>query len=628
MHWGKFALAGLSTTIVYLVASASGNAADNQPPGAVEVIVVTAEKRAQDVRDVPATVTAITADKLKAYRVTSIVDLPTLSPGLQVSQSAGMVQLNIRGINAGITQGTFESPVATSVNGFYIAHPYALVGAFLDVSRVEVIEGPQGTLYGRNATAGAVNIITNAPTDQFELLASAELSWITDNGAAGGAFGGKETVVANAPFDDGKVRVRLAVQKEDHGGYATRIDQFNNQFPLGDAHNINARLEVAVDLASDLTWTLEGDAFSANDHSTFQDTVGLNSPSDLVGVSVYGGRFSLPESRTLFTDKAGPTKPLIFGFSSTLGWTLSPSTTIRSLTGFRQAEQHSDIEFDGTTAPISSEVDNELSDQFSQEFQLLYDEAPLHVVGGVYYFHDRAKIDLDPVSLLLAPTIPPTFGYVRIEGINKTDAFAVYGDATYSVTEDLDLTVGARYSIESKGGAQNSVVSFVKGGPPLLSNIVPDLPTKNYYSFTPRAVIKYRPWTNVMLYASWSKGFKSGGYNTGDLAQNTPFSPEKISAYELGVKTSFWDDRLGLNASMFYYDYTDLQVSVNRSNTVIIANAASALVKGFELQGDALVTENLSLTGGLMLLDAHFLRGEMVDPLLGGPPQPLDRKST
>ncbi|HVT25439.1 MAG TPA: TonB-dependent receptor [Rhizomicrobium sp.] len=624
MKAGKLAASiGLASGIISIgsLGSALPACAQDAPTvEGIETVVVTAQKRTENVQDVPASVSAITAKQLEAYHISSFGDLPALAPGLTVAEGRAIVQLNIRGINAGITQGTFESPIAASIDGFYVAHPSGLVGAFLDVDRVEVVEGPQGTLYGRNATAGAVNVITNAPTDRYELNLSAEYSRISDNGD-GGAWGGKETVVANAPFDDGKIRARLAIAKEDHGGYFTRIDPSNNTSPEGDRHDISARLRVATDLSSDVVWNVEGDVYYANDHAAFGDFVGLTSDQDLVGVTVYGGRGVGPGRRIYYSDQYYANQPLIYGLSSTLDWTINNELTFRSLSGYRHTGQHNGSDFDASDVYLSAQFDEEIADQYSQELQILYNGEKFHGLAGFYYFQDEAGQDIEH-QLLLGTAIPPVLAPLRLGGVNKTNAYAAFGDATYSLLDNLDVTFGARYSVEIKGGMQNSLLDLSGIGSPDTANIT-TLPDKTFYSFTPRALLKYRPINGVMLYASWSKGFKSGGYNIGDLGQNTPYNPEKITAYEIGAKTEFWDNRVQLNVSAFNYDYTDLQVNVNVAAQVLIENAASALVKGVELQGNALITDDLSVNAGVMFLDAHFLRGEQVDSLRGGPAQPL-----
>lgn len=570
-------------------------------------IIVTAQKRSETLQQVPVSIAAFGDEALKAQGATDIQSVSLLVPGMQISSGEGKVIIAIRGISTNSVIGVTEGSVASNVDGFYVSRPSALIGSLMDVERVEVLKGPQGTLYGRNATAGTINVITKKPSDQLELEASVEGLMIDDNGTGNG-YGIKGSVVANLPLSEA-VRTRFSFMKVNRDGYLTGIYPGNVKKDLQNADEFYARAQIEMDLGDDVTWLLGSDNYWADDRGAFILITGQSRPDvQIAGVPEFE---FIPKSRKIFIDKPVGNKPRTHAFTSTLEWRASDLVTLRSLTQYRYNRYYNFGEFDSTQAPISEYVYRSPTKLFTQEFQANLEAGRLHGVAGVYYYKEKIKIHqfFDIFGTLPGATL-------NLDGTAKTQAFAVFGDLTYSVTDALDVTLGGRFTHEKRDGTQNADFSL---GVPLATNIA-DLPAVSFNAFTPKLVINYKPTNDLTFYASAQRGFKGGGFNIGSLSDNRPYEPEKIDAFEVGAKLRLFDRRLIINAAAFYYDYKNLQVEVIESTESLIRNAAKARIKGFEVDGQIRPVDNLRLDFSASVLDAKAISDDpIINPLFGVP---------
>jgi iron complex outermembrane receptor protein len=548
------------------------------PPGStapakgIEEVVVTAQKRSQRLQDVPIAVTALSSSQLAKRVISSTQALTQVTPGLTFSQNSVFAQPVIRGVGSASTGLGDEANVATYVDGVYMSR---MLGNFYElngIQDVEVLKGPQGTLFGRNATGGAISVNTLAPSS-------------TPAGDASISYGRFNDMVAKG-YLTGPIAPDLA---GNISGYYERRDGFYNYYyPGGEktTNNLNAgaiRAKLAYTPDSPFSVTAEFDYEKSNDatgvegHPLNGDSLGA-----LFGVPTPSGYYDVSANQRPTNDVeqyGGYVKAAYdFGFARLI-----------SISSARHTSDYIQDDADATIAPIFSFDDTEVSTNAQQEFQLVSQgQGPFSWILGTYYFHDSSQYD--PL-LEIAGGTPIASVTADID----TNAFAGYADATYAVTDQLSLTGGVRYSSEHKN---YSAADF---GTQVIDN-----DNKTFQDFTPRAVVSYKPVKDLMLYVSYSKGFKSGEFNPSAF-QVQPVAPEKIQAYEIGFKSQFFD-RLTVNGSGFYYDYTNLQVQVLEAGTgtAILQNAAAAHIHGADLDTTLRVLDGLNTNLGVSYLSGHY----------------------
>lgn len=600
--FGKIFLAGIST--IALSTTAFAQAPANEAASGNEIIV-TAQKRAESLQDVPLSISALNDEALKANNATNLESVSLLVPGVQISSGEAKAIVAIRGISTQSILGVAEGAVAIHIDDYYLTRTNAAIGSFLDVNRVEVLKGPQGTLYGRNATAGTINIITNKPTDKFELSASAEGLMIDDSGS-GNNYGVKGTLVVNAPLNDA-IQTRVAIMKVNRGGYFTGIYPDGHKIDLGNADEWYVRAHIKAQLGDTVSWLVTSDNYWADDKGYFIHITGRSRPDvPIIGTPEFP---FIENSRKIFVDEPFGNTPSMHAITSTLEWTASDNLTLRSLTQYRRTKYSLFGEFDDTWADVSANRYRATSKVFSQEFQASFDVKRLSGIIGLYYLHETLPFE----QYFRLDGVFPTAN-LYLNGVGKTDAYAVFGDLTYALTDTLKLTLGGRYSHEKKDGVQDA--RFQAGDAVLAGNVGP-LDAATFNSFTPKVVIKYEPSQDLTLYASFQKGFKSGGFNIGSLNQNTPYAPEKIDAYEAGVKYRA-GRQFSINAAAFWSDYKNLQLEDSIGNETVIRNAAKARIKGFEFDSAIRPVENLTINLSGMYLDAKATSDQPIfNPLYG-----------
>ncbi|WP_081811399.1 TonB-dependent receptor [Hyphomonas beringensis] len=658
----------------------AGSSAEDTESRTLSTVTVTATRREQSIQDTGASVSALDSDAMRIRSVESVEDIADLVPGLQVSSYQGDTSIFIRGIGTPVIVAGADSSTATYLDGVYLSRAAAIGPGFFDVERVEVLRGPQGTLYGRNATGGAVNIITKRPTDEF----SGEARLIVGNYDRTQVF-----AALSGPVTEG-VRVRLAVQKEDRSGYTTvhlprgalPPSQPDRTFDAEDKHDIVARAKVEFDLTPSAMFTLTGDYYEADDRANvfhfaslgYQEEVPnwLGTREGSQTLPYFGiknsGRISAVASRDIYSAVDYFNKTSVWGLTGRLDWAVG-DYDLQVITGYKDTDPDFQNSFDlGDTfnTYIHRSEDHQ---QWNADFQISSpSEKRFSWIAGGGYFSEENDVQnnifgdfWEPILIqglldLQAANVLPAFPVdipestlcceLHLNGSQETEAFNIFVDTSFDLTDTLTLKAGLRYSEEERDGFQNFDLAFlpaVPGGdlvrfapevmffPNAVSDqrdgVQPDpfgfvvAPVEGPATFdatTPKIALEWAPTDDLLVYASAQRGFKSGGYNIGSN-QRTPYEPEEIWAYEGGVKAGLLEDRLRFNASAFVYDYTNLQAQDSIANQPIIRNVGKAEVKGAELEFAALLSDVFQIDGAVTYLDATFTEGELTEPLRPAP---------
>ena len=610
-------------------------------------IVVTAQRREQALQDVPIAVSAIPGSYLQDRQIQSIEKLSALAPNLQVTKnptSATATVVTMRGSgtqNAGIL---FDPAVGLYLDGVYVGKAAGSIFDVSDLERVEALRGPQGTLYGRNTLAGAINIVTRKPSDQFR--AEADISY--GNYSYYAVRG-----LLNVPLTDtlfvkvsGQVRLRDGFTRlvpDPQGIYLENsktgtLDTLNRRSVIAQVRWLPVG-EVSVDYSFDWSRISESTL-----NGLFAVTPGgiLDSPLPALAgfrMSPYIPANPTNRPKTISNNNRSHQLTKVQGHALTINVPVG-DTTLRSITGYRKFTDNNfapDKDTDGT--PIYNLADPRANfgmvmggaithyDQFSQELQaqgtLLDDQ--LNFTLGAYYFKDDADT-INPQAYFLGASQY----YTRYGG--QTRSYAFYGQAEYQLTDELTLTGGLRYTWERK--RVERVYRTIAGTP-----AVPDFEItraddvhKKFKRVTPAVILAYEPTDTVNLYASYSQGYRSGGFNgeaTTAAVVSTPYKPEINDAFELGAKTQLFDRRLQLNVAGFYQKQKDKQLSVfSASGTAssFIQNAGRARVKGFEIEAVATPFEVLTVQASYGYTSQKYTRFIDVDRTDPANPGPVDVK--
>jgi iron complex outermembrane recepter protein len=570
--------------------------------GELEEVIVTAQRREQRAIDTPLSVTALDAAALDEHQVQAFEDLQTVSPGVQNGDAFGGNRLFIRGIGLTSFASGADPSAAFYVDGVYIARPAAQLGSFFDVDRVEVLRGPQGALYGRNATAGAVNVVTNAPTQDF--------SGYIDETVGNYDLHRTQGAVSGPLDSNGTLLGRLAFDFLNRGGYGY---DYGADHPINDANRQNARLtleykpsdQVDLKLISEFTHEADDDYYVSNFGAYPGNTLaGLHSNGPVPpGIAVI-------DSQNTATNLTGQTNKRT-GFSETANLTinLTDHWSLNSITGWRHFDRHNAEECDGTSAGLGDCAYNDWDRQVSQTLYLSYNSSRWNAIFGLDYFHEDLKnfvpVPFPQFTDVFGPGVPLYEQY----GTMPINAYAAYAQGTYSVTSAFRVTLGGRFSDEKR-----STTGFFAGIPPVPE---PINESKTWSAFTPKVGLEYDIAKDVLWYASATNGFKSGTFDVGQI--NPPIDPEKIWAYESGVKGLFLNHRLEATGAVFFYNYTNLQVNKIIGLATETVNAASARNKGVELTTRAKVTDQLTIDGNVTYLDAIFTNFYSINPLNTSP---------
>lgn len=549
----------------------------------LEDVTVTAGRREEDPQDIPLSVTVHTGEELNAAGIESTLDLPLRTPGFLFSTNAVLGQPYIRGVGSDFVSIGSESTVAIYKDGVYQSRAMGIMADFFDVERVEVVKGPQGTLYGRNATGGAVNIISRIPRP--EVAMEADLLYGNYNKL-------RIQGMVNAPLVEERVFLRLSGLSSDRDGFMKVV----NLDSRTDEEDLRAgRAQLRVLASEDLEVLVSADYMKEKGSRGLGAKVNSNLPAPQV--DLFGG-INPRDPREVYNTFRDWNDLYDLGSSAKITWDGEPFS-LMSLTAYHETDGEILIDIDHTDVDYSASAPNENSKALTQEFQLTSnDKGPLEWVAGVYYLHEKSSQELD---FSLKPYAVRLNTFAR----NATNAYAAFGQASYFITEKWRGTAGLRYSYEDK----HHLIHDGEAG-----TLNKDA-SKGWGALMPKFGLDYSVAENIMAYVSAARGFKSGGFNSAGSGEQ--FDPEFIWSYETGLKSTFLGDRLQWNSAAFYYDYKDLQVQSflnDAPGLFLLENAAKAEVKGIETNLRASLLQNLDMEIGIALLDARFTEYTTPDP--------------
>ena len=622
----------------------------------LDEIIVTATKRATGLQDTPIAITAVSAQKLERQNIDDISEIASFTPNLTFDTTAPVSGLSsgaivfIRGVGQTDFQLTTDPGVGTYVDGVYASRSAGGVLDVLDLERVEVLRGPQGTLFGRNTIGGAINLISKRPGDVF-------------GGNASITAGSRSRLDISANIDipvSDNLRTRLSFSSKNQDGY---VKGLSDDRDLGDVNrdsiravaewtpSDNFKATVAIDggrvkeqnAASKLVGitVVAPGSDTATEFAFDQDTnsvVNTTRPqtpgaptltflynvidATFPGGQPFGPNFITDDLDTTFATGPNGTDLQNVGGSLTLDWQTS-FADIKTITAFRDSTGQFARDADGSPLAVTHtnnfDYDHE---QFSQELQLTGDaiDGALKWVAGAYYFNETGNDNL-------AVTLPQGFGTVLNFASVDNESIAAYVQGTYAITDALSATGGIRYTEDDKsytvpegGGA---IVNGFAGvfGP--LGTSTPFFPAgennEKFDDVSYKLGLDYNFGGGTLVYGSFSTGFKSGGFNTRYLVpvpSVVSFDPETLETFELGVKWQGLDNRVRANLAAFVSDYEDIQLVVYDSGAPLTRNAGTADIKGVEAEITAIVTEGLELSIGTGFTDAEYSEVLPLSPTL------------
>ena len=591
-------------------------------------IVVTARRREETLLNVPIAVTAITGDKLEKTGAVDLTDVQTISPNTTLKDARGTnstLAAFIRGVGQQDPVPGFEAGIGIYLDDVYLTRPQAAVLDIYDVDRIEVLRGPQGTLYGRNTIGGAVKYVTKRLPDDFSLAV---------RGAYGSYNQADAIVTASAPIGS-MLRIGVSGARLSRDGFGRNlylnIPNYNKDIWAGrgtiefETPDSGLFVRITGDYTHDKSAPRNGHRLFAGMltgspvlSNVYDTNSGLNFPKE----DVWAG-----------------------GLSMAVTAKLSQNFTLRSISAWRKDRSFTPIDFDATPSVDVDVPAVYRNEQTSQEFQLLYSSPKLNGLVGFYYLGAKAATGFD---VLLNTTAANFDAYTA--GDVRTETSSVFADFTYDFTPQLSLSVGGRYTWDQRksfiykasllGGPLFGATSEFGGNPTLNLGASTNFRGEaNFKRFTPRASLSFKPNDNHMFYASYSEGFKGGGFDPRGSGTSAPisnaaagrtyqdiynylaFKPEVVKSYEIGWKGSAFDKRLTWALDGFYADYSNVQIPGSVACTIggvasfcgITTNAAKARIKGIELETNAVLARgfagagsNVTLSGALGYIDPKY----------------------
>ncbi len=635
----------------------------------LEEIIVTAQKRAESAQDVPIAITALDAAVLERNQIENVTDLSSFVPNLQFGNFSSTATAAIRGIGYTNTTAGGDPGVALHLDGVYIGRPIATVFRVWDLERMEVLRGPQGTLYGRNTTGGSINFITKRPTDEF-------------GGQIDVGFGEFDHYqvrgVLNLPLSD-SVAARVSAAVDNADGYQ------ENAFPggteAGDRDSVTVRAQLQFDVSDDfdinlsvthsniegvgstsesrfpyptnplLNWvgvpppfanTIFSAAFlNRPDVASFLAPQGIATSDDVRdALGLPPGAFVSPSDPN-FTGLTNDLRPNhvskdsperndqeFTAVTAILTWDTGIGT-FKWTSAYVETSFDSFIDLDASELPLMDLFLEEEQDQVSTELTLASsaDSRTQWIVGAYFFSEDARRFstifadDFDRTGVLFDRTA----GF-RVGGDVEATSYAAFGQISFGISDTVSITAGARMSWDEKDAVINLISPFPAFN---FMTLVSDVPVGDDWSEpTGKVTIDWSPRDNVLFYASYARGYKSGGINlNGNPATNAVYEPEFNDVFEIGVKSQF-AERYQINAALFHNDYTDIQVQTFGAAGAELRNAAEATITGLEVEGLFLLTDSTEFNFALGLLDAEFdsflfIPPGVPVPPVGWPPPPL-----
>jgi iron complex outermembrane receptor protein len=589
------------------------------------VIVVTARRRAENLQDVPIAISAFSAERLENQGALDITDISQITPNTTLENSRGTnstLTAFIRGVGQQDPVPGFEAGVGIYLDDVYLNRPQAAVLDIYEVERIEVLRGPQGTLYGRNTIGGAVKYVTKMLPQDFSLKV---------RGTYGTYDQAEGVVTVSAPLGD-IVRVGGTLARLSRGGFGDNInirglENYNRDvwagrgtFEIG-GYGAPVLIRISGDYTRDKSDPRNGHRL------------------------IPGIRSGTPVLNDVYDTRAGLNNPRqdieAFGLAMNISAELTDNLTLRSISAWRKDDSFTPIDFDALPAIDVDVPAVYRNEQVSQEFQLLYEGERLKGLVGFYYLDAKASTAFD---VLLFTTLANLNAFTA--GDVRTDTWSVFGDFTYDFTDQLSLSLGGRYTVDKR----NSTIlrqtklgrSAEFGGTPVVLATTSNFNGEaRFTDFNPRASLSFKPNEDHLFFAGYSQGFKGGGFDPRGLSTAAPdtnrdgvrsqqeifdflsFEPETVDSYELGWKGSFADNAINLALTGFYADYTNVQVpgsagfdsngdGVNDTFIGVTTNAGKAEFKGIEFEGNAVFAREFAGSGSFLSFNATlgYIDGE------------------
>lgn len=522
-------------------------------------IVVTALKRSQSLQEVPASISAVSGDMMAERGIADIRDVSKIVPNLIWGEHFGTTLITIRGAGSNVDSGATEPTVALYVDGIYLPRSDMATFRAVDLDRVEVLRGPQGTLYGRNATGGAINMISQAPSEEFTGKVTLSAGQRDEYGVSGYVSG------SIAPG----ISVRLSGGREKQDGFLTVT---NTGQKLGGVDTRYARLAVRI--------APEGSNVQNDISVRYERNTAAVASQQPLDIPVFpAGTYSL-DPREILADDPYSGERETFIASNQLAVELSDSVTLKSLTGYIDHNSHAEVDDDGSLVPFQYTDDFvRTSKSFSQEFNLVGSSDRFDWILGLYYFHEKYYGNL-PVTIQagLAPSLGvPAGATINLGQTAKINNLAGFADLTYKVSDRVKLNVGLRLNQEDNNYSE--IYSFT----PIVPEFSQSFKTKKD-KLIPKIALNVDLADNIHTYAQWTRGYKSGGVNLpGGSGNILPlYNPEQMDAFEVGLKAQTDDRTLTFNTAAWYYSYSDLQVTTSVPPATTLVRNADARLYGIE----------------------------------------------
>ncbi|AMK24346.1 MULTISPECIES: TonB-dependent receptor [unclassified Sphingobium] len=552
------------STLAQTLPSATGGSGVQTSDAQLEEIVVTAQHRSQRLQDVPVAVTSLSATALEQQGVSGTSDLAQAVPSLIFTSQLSAANPYIRGVGSQLFDPVSESPVAVYVDDVYIANPQGNVFSLAGTRQIDVLNGPQGTLFGRNATGGVIQIQTLDPEQTMRLDLSGTYGNYDMTGASAYLSGGLTDGVAAS------ISVLYENQAKGFGRNLLSGDYVNQQA----RHNISLRSKWLFEPSDSTTIRLSADYARLGNTNSYQRPRGsVSLLPDAIPPIGYPGEYNSNGGLPNFTRlKTG-------GGSMKIDQDIG-SLALTSITAYRELRNSNSLDQDQTSVVALDLTWRTKFHSFSQEVRLQNASAGKFnwILGAFYYNALGAYVDLRADGM----------SFIDYEQ-QRSESFAVFGQATLELFRNLNLTGGIRYTTDKQ------TLSF-----PTFAIAA----SQNVKKLTYRVALDYRFSSDIMGYISYNTGFKSGGYNL--LAPGNAFQPEELDALEFGLKTELFDRSVRLNLGAFFYWYHDQQVSLPDIGGNLIKNAAGSRIKGLEASLDYRASSRLKISGGLSLMDGHY----------------------
>jgi iron complex outermembrane receptor protein len=621
----------------------------------IEEVVVTAERRAQSIQDVPLSVAAISGEDVRVGKITGLNDIAFKTPGLTFNQfNVGEPRIYIRGIGNSSDSAASDPAVGVFLDDVYIGRTGGIGFDLYDLERIEILRGPQGTLYGKNTNGGAINIVTSKPSEEREMRFSLSLGDYSFthvqgliNGGLGDSIAGK--LVLSYKQRDGFGRNVITPEEINTMGslgnspiIGPSIGAAGGGEDLDDAENLSIRGQLLFDISERTSLLLGFDYSSDESNGACRHLKNLDAAIQGLGVfwelgmsDAYmqddrhcSSQFNTDQERDIWGAMARFEVGFDWAtFASITAYRESDYTLVDDLTGIPLIDLDAPsppglpfpLSLPGVFTAPENVIDgsDEEASQFSQEFRFTGSAGQFDWVAGAFYMReevDRAEEFYTQYSTLLQFLGLAPIGDVLFTQDNTTTSKALYGQADWRFMDRWILTYGLRWSDDKKEINQNAIDLLGTGFPTGVPLILPEFPapviaSESWSEVTHKLSLSFRPTEDVMLFATYAEGFKSGAFPS---QTNTPtvaglsVEPEIVTNYEVGVKSTFWGSRAQFNLTYYNMDYEDLQVFELNSSLLLVLGSAQAESKGFDVDFNILATPNLMISSSANFSDAKY----------------------